>query len=193
MNKKTYLFENAELKKQNRFLRFVVFLIAVAVVIQGFLVYRAGINQKIVLVPLYLEGESFVTGKDGSDAYLREMGSYVCYLRLNYAPSNVSKQFNNFLKLVDSSIFGKMQKSLYKIKEEVIQYRISSSFYPDKIEINRAKKAIFVYGKLLQWVDEKTLTSSERKIFAIKYKIESGRFYVVDFVGCGERVDECQI
>lgn len=193
MDKKNFLFENAELKKQNRFLRFIIFLIGVAVVIQGILVYRAGIYQKVILVPPYIEGEAYVMGKDASDSYLKEMASYVCYLRLNYSPANVGNQFNAFLKLVDSSVFGEMQKALYMVKDDVIQHKVSSSFYPDKVEVDREKKVVFVYGKLLQWVDEKTLSASEKRVFVVKYKIEGGRFYVVDFVNCGDRKEGCKI
>ena len=192
MELKKYLDENVNLMKQLRFLRFVVFLLAVAILVNGFFVYSSGVYEKVILIPPYLEGEAYITGKDASDSYLQCMADYVCFARLNYTPANVSRQFNTFLKLLDSSIYKKYVDSLYRQKENILQLQVSSAFYPTKIRIDREKKTIFVTGFLNQWTYNKEFITSEERVYALKYRIANGRFYVTDFIGCGKSESECE-
>jgi type IV conjugative transfer system protein TraE len=192
MEFKKYLDENVNLVRQLRFLRFVVFLLAAAVVINGFFVYSSDIRHKTILIPPLIEGEAYVYGKDASDSYLKAMAEHTCFTRLNYTPTNVGKQFSAFLKLLDSSAYSVHSSALYKQKENIIQMQVSSAFFPEQVKIDRNKKIIYVSGHLSQWTYDKEFITSERRTYAVKYQINSGRFYVTDFIGCGKSISDCE-
>ena len=192
MKFKNYLDENTNLTKQARLLRFVVFILVVAVVINGYFVYSSRVKSRTILIPPYLsEGEAYVSGKDASDNYLEAMAKYACFLRLNYTPANVSKQFNAFLKLLTPPAYKEQSGVLYKQKEDVIQMNVSSSFFPIEIEIDRANKRIFVTGMLNQWTYDKHFVTDERKTYVIEYRIDFGRFFIENFIGCGKSKQGC--
>jgi len=188
---KNYFEENAALAKQLRFLRFVVFLLAVAVIINGFFVYSSGVNQKVILVPAYIEGEAVISGRDADDDYLKAMAKYVCFLRLNYTPANVSRQFNDFLKLLSPSVYKEVSTVLYKQKENVVQMNVSSAFNPVVIELDRNQRKLFITGKLSQWTYDKQFITDEDKTYMIKYRIDMGKFIVDGFVGCEKGKESC--
>jgi len=191
VNRKAYFEEHVNIIAQNRKLRFIVFLMAVAVIINGFFVYSAGIHQKIVLVPPYIEGEAYVYGNNAGDSYLKSMAVYVCSLRLNYTPANVKRQFGAFLRLLPPETFKSYQVELYKLKDKVLSLRVSSAFFPFKTEVNRKRKIIFVSGRLDQWTYDKEFITSEERTYGVKYAVENGRFYVVNFLYCGKNKEGC--
>ncbi len=193
MDRKIYFEENANLKRQLRFLRFIIFLMAIAVIIQGYFVYSSGIHQKIILIPPYVEGEAYITGRDASDSYLRAISAQVTFLRLNYNPANVEKQMTSFLQMVDNAYYKDVKPEVLKLIDNVKELKISSVFFPENFEVDRSKKVLYITGKLFQWTENKEFITGELRVYALKYKIEGGRFWVVKFIFCGDRRDSCQL
>jgi len=190
MKSKYYLDENANLLKQLRFLRFVVFILAVAVVVNGLFVYSTRKYDKVVLLPPQLEEEAYVSYHDASESYLASMAKHVLSLRFNYTPANVSDQFNSYLKLLSSSFYPDEMKALYKIKDEVVKSHVASAFFPEKVEVNKKEKKVYVFGKLNQWTYDKKFLVDESRLYVIKYSVNAGRFVVESLVSCKNK-DKC--
>lgn len=191
MNKERYLDERANFARQVRILRFIVFLLAVAVVVNGIFVYMSGINQRTVLVPLVAEGELYVAGNDASDSYIKAMIDLALFYRMNYSPANVRLQFNSFLKLLAPSLFGEMQKELNGIIGEILESKVSSAFYPEEVRIDREKGVVLVKGRLRQWAEDRLYVNEERQ-FLIKYVVRHGKFMIENFRVCKAN-EECKL
>ncbi|MEM2073605.1 MAG: TraE/TraK family type IV conjugative transfer system protein [Nitrososphaeria archaeon] len=191
MNKERYLDERANFARQVRILRFIVFLLAVAVVVNGFFVYTSGINQRTVLVPVVAEGEVYVAGNDASDSYIKAMIDLALFYRMNYSPANVKVQFNSFLKLLSPSFFGEAQTELNGIVGEILENKISSAFYTEEIRIDREKRIVSIKGRLKQWSEDRLYVNEERQV-VVKYAIGHGKFMIENLKTCRAN-EECKL
>jgi len=73
MRTKIFLQQTSNLFTENRLLKFVIIVLALAVVVNSFLVNRAVRNQRVILIPPKLTGTiEFVEGKP-SDQYIRDL------------------------------------------------------------------------------------------------------------------------
>lgn len=191
MNKERYLDERANFARQVRILRFIVFLLAVAVVVNGIFVYASGINQRTVLVPLVAEGELYVAGKDASDSYIKAMIDLALFYRLTYSPASVGNQFNGFLRLLSPSYFGEMHNELNRLKNEIIENKISSVFYLDEIKIVKQERTVKMKGRLQQWAGDRLYINEDRQI-VVKYVIRHGKFMIEGLKICKIN-EECKL
>jgi conjugal transfer pilus assembly protein TraE len=179
---KRYLEERENLRASNRFLKFLVIVIGGAILFNSFLIFYLWKEQKIVVVPPVYSDKLFIVGSDASDEYLYSMGSFISFLMLTYTPGTARAQFNHFLKFCSPEAFAKFKVQLYSLVDKIATVQVSSSFFPQKIVINRAEKVIEVTGLLNQWSANQQFITNEAKTYRIKYRIQNGFFMVDDFV-----------
>ncbi|MGC9100089.1 MAG: TraE/TraK family type IV conjugative transfer system protein [Caldisericum sp.] len=179
MEFKKYIEEKAELARQNRFLRFIVFIIAVAIVINGVYVYRAAISQRVVLVPLGLTKEVYVTGNEASQEYLSELTYLFISLLYQYTPSTASSQFETALKFAHPSFYPELQRILYRRLKEINDLQITATFLIEKLEIRPQERRIKVTGTYTERIGAHSPVSTKKEI-ELNYDISSGRFYITN-------------
>jgi conjugal transfer pilus assembly protein TraE len=179
---KRYLEERENLRASNRFLKFFVVVIGIAVILNSVFTYFLMKEQKVVIVPPVYSDKLFISGSDASDEYLYAMGNFISFLMLTYSPGTARAQFNHFLKFCAPESFTKFKTTLYSLADKVETALISSAFYLQKISVNRVERVLEVTGLLSQWTQQHQFITNEVKKYRIKYKIQNGFFMVEDFV-----------
>ena len=182
MELRRYLEEKENLRASNRFLKFFVVVIAIAVVLNSFFTYFLVKEQKVVIVPPVYSDKLFISGSDASDEYLYSMGSFISFLMLTYSPGTARAQFNHFLKFCSPEAFSKFKPMLYSLADKVETASLSSAFFPQKISINRVEKTLEATGLLNQWTSQHQFITNEVKKYKIKYRIQNGFFMIEDFI-----------
>jgi conjugal transfer pilus assembly protein TraE len=179
---KRYLEERENLRASNRFLKFFVVVIGIAIILNSFFTYFLVKEQKVVIVPPVYSDKLFISGSDASDEYLYSMGSFISFLMLTYSPATVRAQFNHFLKFCAPEAFPKFKTTLYSFADKVETAQISSAFYLQKISVNRVERVLELAGTLNQWTQHQQFITNEMRKYRIKYRIQNGFFMVEDFV-----------
>jgi len=179
---KKYLEERENLRASNRFLKFFVVLIAIAIVLNSVFTYFLVKEQKVVIVPPVYSDKLFIAGSDASDEYLYSVGSFISFLMLTYSPATARIQFNHFLKICSPEAFPKFKVMLYSLADKIETASLSSAFFPQKISVNRAEKSLEITGLLNQWTSQQQFITNEVKKYKIKYRVQNGFFMVDDFI-----------
>ena len=179
MEFKKYIEEKAELARQNRLLRFIVFIMAVAIIINGVYVYKASISQKVVLVPLGLTKEVYVTGDEASQEYLSDVAHLFISLLYQYTPSTAPSQFESVLKFAHPSFYPELQRTLYRRLKEINDLQITATFLIEKLEIRPQEKRIKVTGTYTEKFGTHSPVSARKEI-ELNYDISAGRFYITN-------------
>jgi conjugal transfer pilus assembly protein TraE len=176
-----YLEEKENLKASNKFLKFFIVVIGIAVVFNSIFTYFLIKEQKVVVVPPVYSDKLFISGSDASDEYLYSMGNFISFLMLTYSPATARMQFNHFLKFCSPEAFAKFKPMLYSLADKVETAQVSSAFFPQRISVNRAEKVLEVSGLLSQWTQHQQFITNEMKKYRIKYRIQNGFFMVESF------------
>lgn len=181
MEIKKYFEEKANYLYSARLLKFVVILLVVLLTVNSFVTYTLIDRQKIILIPPSISTQVYVGGTDASEEYLKAMVRYVSALVLNYNPTVARAQFNDFLKMVHPSSFAAYKDSFYALADKIETGNVSSAYYISSIKVNKAENTIIINGLLNQWTQDKQFITNESKNFILKFKIDNGMFYVVEF------------
>ncbi len=181
MEIKKYFEEKANYIYGARLLKFVVIMLVVLLVVNGLVTYSLIGKQKVILVPPAMNTQMYVGGSDASDEYLKAMVRYVSMLVLNYNPSVARAQFNDFLKMVAPSTFISYKDVFYSLADKIETGNVSSAYYITSIKVDKKNNTIITTGLLNQWTQDKQFITNENKRYILKYKIDNGMFYVVEF------------
>ena len=97
MKTSIYLQKTSNLFVENRLLKFVIVVMALAVAFNSLLVYRAVRYQRVVLIPPQMTGTvEFVQGRP-TDAYIRDISRRIVSLAATYSPPTARTQFEELL------------------------------------------------------------------------------------------------
>lgn len=181
MEIKKYLEEKANYIYGARLLKFAVIVLTFLLIVNSVITYTMIKNQKVILVPPSVSVQSYVSGSDASDDYLRAMARYVAALVLNYNPAVARAQFNDFLKLVSPSTFPSYRDAFYALADKIETGQVSSAYYITQIKVNKKEGNMILTGLLNQWTQDKQFITNETRLYILKYKINDGMFSVVEF------------
>lgn len=183
---KDYFEEKVYLKQQNRFLRFFIFLLIFALVVNSLVTFYAIKNEKTILVPVGLSQTVSFSEKSPDDKYIEEIVKYVSYLAFCYTPLTVDSQFADLLSLFTPDKYSSYKTTFEKIKENVKTAGVSSFFQVTGIKINRGTRKILVTGNLQQWTQDRKFISDETRNYIIDYTFNHGKFMIIDLYECKE-------
>lgn len=181
MELKKYLEEKANYVYGARLLKFAVVCLVILLIINTMITFTMIKNQRTIIVPPSISTQTFVSGSDASEDYLRAMARYVAALALNYSPTTVRSVFNDFLRLVTPSKFPSYRETFYSLSDKIEAAGVSSAFYITNIKVDKEKRTMILTGTLSQWTQNKQFITNELKQYILKYEISDGMFYVVDF------------
>ncbi|MEM3580394.1 MAG: TraE/TraK family type IV conjugative transfer system protein [Candidatus Bathyarchaeia archaeon] len=181
MEIKKYLEEKANYIYGARLLKFVVVVLIVLLIINSVVTYTMIKSQKVVLVPPSISVQSYVSGSDASDDYLRAVARYVAALVLNYNPTVARAQFNDFLKLVSPSTFPSYRDAFYALADKIETGQVSSAYYITQIKVNRKEGNMILTGLLNQWTQDKQFITNDVRQYILRYRISDGMFSVMEF------------
>jgi len=178
MKTSIFLQKTSNLFVENRLLKFVVVVMAVAVTFNSLLVYRAVKYQRTVLIPPTMTGTvEFVQGKP-TDEYTRDLCRRIVNLAATYSPPTARSQFEELLAYYAPEVYPQASKTWYSLAGRVEESLVSSVFYLEKITLG--ENTIEAFGNLSQFAGDTPLATTS-KTYLIEYQVRDGRFYLLSF------------
>ncbi len=178
MNTNTFLQKTSNLFVENRLLKFIIVVLALAVIFNSFMVYRAIKYQRVVLIPPTMTGTvEFIHGKP-TDSYTKDVSRRIVNLAATYSPPTARTQFEELLSYYGPESYPQASNAWYSLASRVEESRVSSVFYLEKIKIG--EDFIEVFGNLKQFAADTPLENTS-KTYLIDYRLQDGRFYIVSF------------
>ena len=178
MKAEIFLQKTSNLFAQNRLLKFTIAILALTVIFNSAMVYRAVKYQRVVLIPPTMTGTvEFIQGKP-SDAYISDISRRIVNLAATYSPPTARRQFEELLAFFAPEAYPQASNSWYSLASRVEESQVSSVFYLEKIGI--AENSIEIFGNFKQYAGD-TLLENTSKTYLIDYRLQEGRFYIVSF------------
>jgi len=176
-----FLQKTSNLFTENRLLKCVTLILAVAVVVNSFLVSRAIKYQRVILIPPKLSGNiEFVEGKP-SDQYLRDMARRISGLAVTYSPATARSQFDELLALYAAEYYPGASKTWYALASRVEESQVSNVFYLRNLNVDNTAQRLEIIGDRKQFAEDRLIDTAS-KTYEIRYQLEDGRFYLVSFL-----------
>ena len=177
-----FMQKSSNIEAANRFLKFVVAVIGLAVLANSIFVYTMARHERTILVPAGLNSRVEVTDGQASDDYLKLMTRYAAGLALNYTPATAREQFGELLDLYSPEAFPEARKTLYSLADTVETTNITSSFYIESIKVDRKNGAIEATGLKRQFAqDGNPIGGAQQDTYEMTYRISDGRFMLTAF------------
>lgn len=178
MKTEIFIQKTSNLFVENRLLKSVIVVLALAVSFNSFMVYRAVKYQRVVLIPPKMTGTvEFVQGKP-TDKYLRDISRRIATLATNYSPPTARAQFEELLSYFAPESYPDASRLWYSLASRVEESQVSSVYYLEKIKIG--EEFIEIFGNLKQFAGNTPLDNTS-KTYIIRYRLQDGRFYAISF------------
>lgn len=178
MNIDIFLQKTSNLFSQNRLLKFAIAILAIAVIFNSFMVYRAVKYQRVILIPPKMTGTvEFIQGKP-TDVYIKDISRRIVNLAASYSPPTARTQFEELLAYFAPEVYPQASKSWYSLAGRVEESQVSSVFYVEKIGVS--EDFIEIFGNFKQYAGD-TLLENTSKTYLIDYRLQDGRFHIVSF------------
>jgi len=173
-----FLQKTSNLFVENRLLKFIIMVLALTVIFNSFMVYRAVKYQRVVLIPPTMTGTvEFVQGRP-TDGYTKDLSRKIVNLAATYSPPTARIQFEELLAYYAPESYPEASKAWYSLASRVEESQVSSVFY--LLTIKLGDNDIEVFGNLKQFAGD-TLLENSSKTYLIHYRLQDGRFYIVSF------------
>ncbi len=176
-----YVQKTSNVFTENRLLKVVIALLAGAVIVNSFMTFRAIKYQRVVLIPPKMTGTvEFVQGKP-TQTYIKDLGRRIINLATTYSPATARQQFEELLTYYAPESYPQASKEWYSLASRVEEAQVSSTFYLESLKYGGkvGKDTIELFGNSRQFADD-TMIENKSKTFLIKYRLQDGRFYIVE-------------
>jgi conjugal transfer pilus assembly protein TraE len=175
---KVFTSRMSNLFAENRLLKFVVAVLAMCLIFNSFMVYRAVKYERVVIVPSKLqESIEFVHGKP-NDAYVKDTVRDISSLATIYTPATARKQFEKLLTYYAPEAYPEGSKAWYILAGMIEDAKTSSVFFIQSINLKENTAEIF--GELKQFTGD-TLFLGETRTYIVEYRFLDGRFQIISF------------
>lgn len=170
--------KSSNLFVENRLMKFVIVILALAVAFNSLMVFRAVKYQRVVLIPPKMTGTiEFIRGIP-SDDYIRDISRKIISLATTYSPPTARAQFEELLPYYAPESYPEASKAWYSLASRVEESQVSSVFYLEKIKLNQSM--IEIFGNLKQYAGNTPIETTGRT-YLIDYRVQDGRFFLVSF------------
>ena len=177
MNLSLFVQKASDVFTQNRLLKFCMVAMALAVIFNSFMVFRAVKYQRVILIPPKMTGTvEFVRGQP-TDNYLKDMCRRMVNLALTYTPATARSNFSDLLAMYDPKFYPRAEKIWYSLADRVEDSKITSVFYIQRIKVQK-KSSLEITGELRQYTAAGDLFKNQTSIYIIDYRIGDGTMYL---------------
>lgn len=168
-------------KREQGLLKFVILVLTVALIAEGFFLIELARRQRIVLVPPGLGEvqEGWISDRQAGPEYLKQMTRFLLPLVTSFHPRTLDPQLSLFLHHVAPEQYGSVKAQLLSQGERAVKNDLSQVFYIQEVEV---KGNIARATGLLKRFVGKNQTSEEVMTYEISYEIRHGRPYVAGIV-----------
>lgn len=177
MNLNLFVEKAANMKAENKLLKFAVVVVAAGCLMSSFYSYRAVKHQKTIILPPVVDDRIVITGTDANDPYLKMFSKYTLNLMFNYTPHSFKDQASDLLKLSTPEFYNSLEKKISDMADGIKKFALTSVFYPQAIAVDKTNMKITVSGLRISNAQGQEVENKTQK-YLIDYKIVDGRFYV---------------
>lgn len=161
---------------ENFFLRFLLLLLAVALIANG--VFKRA--DRIIVSPPAIEKQFWVDQDKASKEYLEQMGVFLATLGGNLSPGNAefsAKVISGYAVTSKyNEVFGEMSSQALYIKKNNIQ----QSFFPVSVNVDEQNNQVLVMGTAVRGVGTTTV-SRENVVFKMKFELKNYKLYLDEY------------
>lgn len=177
MDYQGYLNKTSSIWAENKLLKFVVVAIGVMVFWNTLQIQNSFDSQKTILIPPNLRTPLEITGNQASESTLDAYSRYIIPIIGTFTPSTARKQFDLLLTFFYPDAYDEAKIQLYDLADRIELTLVSNSFQIEKIISSPNQHLLEIHGTNTQF-SSATIIGSEKRIYAIKYKIIDGTFYL---------------
>lgn len=162
-------------RMEHGLLKFVILVLALGLVVEGFFIVQLSREQRVVLVPP-LTQKAWVSEQGASPEYLEQMTLFLLPLAVNFHPANLDELIPLFLQHVAPEQYGEVKAQLVSQAERARRNDLSQVFYLQKTEVE--DHTVRATGILRRFVG-KTQVTEEVTSYEVRFEIRHGRPVVV--------------
>ncbi len=178
MTRKIFKNEHDKLVAKEIANKAVSIILAGALAASSFTIYKLYTEQKVVVVPTNITEEFWVTSRNVSETYLKQMGQYVATALLNVSPNSAKGQFELILDLAAPSYYQNLKQELVNQTRYLVENGITSAFWAKTFKYE--KDHILVQGTKHNIIGDKVVEKKE-VVLKIYFEVQNGRFYISTF------------
>lgn len=123
----------------------------------GYTVFKLANTKSRTYVPPVVSQAFTVSDGEVDETYMRMMGQYLSYLKLNVTPANVDRNYGLLLDYVSSNAWNKVQPKLVREATFIKENNVSSAFNIEGVEVDQSNLRIRLRGTLNKWVGSRPL------------------------------------
>jgi type IV conjugative transfer system protein TraE len=153
-------------------------ILACALMVASFTMYKLYTEQKIIIVPTNTTKEFSVTSNSVSEEYLHQIGQYISTALLNVSPNSAKGQFELILDLASPSFYQNLKLELSNQTRYLVENGITSAFWAKTFKFE--KDHIVVHGTKHNIISDKVVEKKEI-VLKIYFEVQNGRFYIASF------------
>ena len=178
--------EKSNLWAENRLVKFVVLVLAIAQVITVGFVYKSIKYRTTILVPAQLNEELVLLNGEPSDKYLEKLGRDISSLGFTYTPATARSKFDDLLRYYAPEEYPNAQKIWYGYASKIELTQVTSIFELKQIQVKDHERRLSIIGKQFQYAQDR-LVESSAKNYIVSYEIRDSMFVII---AIGEEIIE---
>ncbi len=159
--------------RENHVTRYVMILLAVAIVILAFM--AQGKETVVVLVPPMLEEKTEISSSEAGDPYKTSWGLFFATLLGNVTPRSAEHVTENIGRYAHPAAYKTMLEQVAAQVELIEQDKLTISFAPTQVFFNEANKHVVVTGEFvirgLRDAEKKMLRTYEIGVDVRNYRV----------------------
>lgn len=173
-----FLEQYANRESENKLLKTVILILAIAIILEGFIVAYLGFTERTIIVPSHIDRRFFVEGDKASKEYIEMMSRYAIELISSFTPETVDERFSEFLRFINAAHYNKVSPQLLTYINEIKRYGISQYYIPSSYTLE--KNTITVNGLMRQFAQDKQITDHQ-VTYKLQFQINNGRFEILTY------------
>jgi type IV conjugative transfer system protein TraE len=178
MNYKKYLDIRSNLIKDNRLLKSVIMMLAIATVISSVASYRALNHSRTIIVPAGANRPFEVSDTRMDENGVKMFTRQVFDLGLNYSPTSAKERFSDLLSMVHTRYYDKLKDELDKQLATIDRMNIVSTYIVENIRLNATDKKVKVRGQRRRTTFGKEMDDGIEE-WTLDYEIMDSNFKII--------------
>lgn len=138
-------------------------------------------QDRVVVVPPFVEKEFWVDAKNVSPTYLEQYGLFLSQLILEKSPQSAAKQREMVLRHTDPSFAGSLRKRLVEEEEILKKQNTSYVFYPVDVRVDIKKMEVLLVGDRVVYVSHNPV-ATEREEYMMGFSFSGSRLLLTSLV-----------
>ena len=168
-----------KLEEEVKWQAIVIVILAVGLIIEGILLFRAYMNKTVIVLPPRVEREFYVSGNAVSFSYLEQTAKYLADRILSVSPANVDNSLSSVYPFLttDPNQLKVIKESFASYANSIKQNDLWQAFYPLRVLLDSNRQQVAVEG-ILKKTTGNVYVGEEKRTIVFTFEVRDGRFIV---------------